>query len=125
VFKFIISGGSATISHLSIMAFLVWIGVNPLISTSTGVIVGAVVNYVLQYYYTFDSDTNHKTSIRNYILTVCLSFVSNFILFEMFHNLLHIGIIITQLFTSGIVAVQNYIIYKKFVFLREGGIYEV
>jgi len=51
MFKFIISGGSATIAHLSVMAFLVWAGVAPLISTSVGVIVGAVVNYILQYYY--------------------------------------------------------------------------
>jgi len=125
VFKFIISGGSATISHLSVMAFLVWLDVNPLISTSVGAIVGAVINYILQYYYTFDSDTKHKKSIRNYIITVCLSFVSNFIIFGAFHNFLHVSVIISQLFTSGIVAIQNYIIYKKFVFLREGGVYEV
>ena len=124
MFKFIISGGSATISHLSAMAFLVWIGVVPLISTSVGVIVGAIVNYVLQYYYTFDADIDHKKSIRNYIITVCFSFVSNFILFWVFHHLIGINIIFSQLLTSATVAIQNYIIYKKFVFLREGGVYE-
>ena len=124
MFKFIISGGSATIAHLSVMAFLVWIGVAPLISTSVGVIVGAIVNYVLQYYYTFDADVNHKKSIRNYIITVCLSFTSNFIFFWVFHHLFGINIIFSQLLTSATVAIQNYIIYKKFVFLREGGICE-
>ena len=124
MFKFIISGGSATISHLSAMAFLVWIGVTPLISTSAGVIVGAIVNYVLQYYYTFDANVDHKKSIKNYIITVGLSFTSNFILFWVFHHLFGINIIFSQLLTSATVAIQNYIIYKKFVFLREGGVYE-
>jgi len=124
VFKFIISGGSATVSHLSIMIFLVWVGVNPLISTSAGVIVGAIVNYILQYYYTFNANTDHKKSIKNYIVTVGLSFTSNFILFWVFHNLFYIDVILSQLLTSATVAIQNYIIYKKFVFLKEGGIYE-
>ena len=125
MFKFIISGGSATLAHLGSMAFLVWLGVNPLVSTSVGVVVGAIVNYILQYYYTFDANVNHKKSIRNYLITVSLSFLSNFILFGIFHNFLNINVIISQLLTSGCVAVQNYIIYKKFVFLREGGVYEV
>ncbi len=125
MFKFLISGGSATVSHLSVMAFLVWIGVAPLVSTSTGVVIGAIVNYVLQYYYTFDSDVNHKKSIKNYIVTVCLSFMSNFILFWMFHHILGVEVIFSQLLTSATVAIQNYIIYKKFVFLKEGEIYEV
>ena len=124
MFKFIISGGSATISHLSVMALLVWIGVNPLLSTSVGVIVGAVVNYILQYYFTFNANVNHKKSIRNYIVTVALSFTSNFILFLVFHHLLGIEVLYSQLLTSATVAIQNYIIYKKFVFLRKGGIYE-
>lgn len=124
MFKFIISGGSATVAHLSVMAFLVWIGVNPLISTSTGVIVGAIVNYILQYYYTFDANIKHKKSVRNYIITVSLSFISNFIIFWIFHNLIGVEVLIAQLLTSGIVAIQNYVVYKNFVFLREGGIYE-
>ncbi len=123
--KFIISGGSATFAHISVMAFLVWVGLDPLLSTSVGVIVGAVVNYILQYYYTFDSDAEHKNSVKNYLISVSLSFVSNAIVFAIVHNMFHIDVISAQLITSALVAVQNYIIYKKFVFLKNGGIYEV
>jgi len=125
VFKFIISGGSATVVHLSFLSLLVWIGVDPLVSTSVGVLAGAVVNYLLQYYYTFNADVKHNKSVRNYMITVCFSFGSNFILFAIFHNLLGLDVLVSQLLTSALVAVQNYIIYKKFVFLREGGIYEI
>lgn len=91
MFRFIISGGSATFIHLAAMASLVWIGVDPLVSTSVGVVLGAVVNYLLQYYYTFDADVKHRKSIRNYVISVGFSFVSNFILFAIFHNILDIN----------------------------------
>lgn len=122
--RFIISGGSATLCHLATMAFLVWVGVNANISTSAGVIVGAIFNYIFQYYYTFNSDTQHNYSILKYTITVSISFVSNLILFTLFHNYLQMGILISQLLTSAIVAIQNYIIYKNFVFLRKGVFYE-
>ncbi|MDX1808372.1 MAG: GtrA family protein [Sulfurospirillaceae bacterium] len=118
--RFIISGGTAVVFHLGTMALLVWLGVNASLSTSAGVIVGAVVNYIFQYYYTFDSDEKHNSSVFKYIITVSISFVSNLILFTLFHNLLHNGVIVSQLLTSAIVALQNYLIYKKFVFLRQG-----
>jgi len=122
--RFIISGGTATISHLGVMALLVWMGLNASLSTSIGVVVGAIINYIFQYYYTFDSDSKHHNSIFKYIITVSISFVSNLILFTLFHNILHNGVIVSQLLTSAIVALQNYLIYKKFVFLRQGVGYE-
>ncbi|WP_458699666.1 GtrA family protein [Sulfurospirillum sp. 1307] len=122
--RFIISGGSATLCHLGTMTLLVWLGINANISTSVGVIIGAIFNYIFQYYYTFDSDEQHNTSILKYIITVSISFVSNLILFTIFHNFLQINIFVSQLLTSAIVAIQNYLIYKNFVFLRNGAFYE-
>jgi putative flippase GtrA len=118
--RFVISGGTAVAFHLGTMALLVWLGVNASIATSSGVIIGAIVNYIFQYYYTFDSDAKHNSSGFKYIITVSISFVSNLILFTLFHNILHNGVILSQLLTSAIVALQNYVIYKKFVFLRQG-----
>ncbi len=123
--RFVISGGSATLCHIGTMAGLVWFGINASLATSIGVIVGAIFNYIFQYYYTFNSDTKHNNSVVKYIITVSISFVSNLLLFMFFHNILQNGVIASQLFTSAVVAIQNYIIYKKFVFLREGAIYEV
>jgi len=122
--KFLLTGGGATICHLGMMWFLVWFGFNATLSSSVGVIIGAVVNYIFQYHYTFESDTKHSKSIRNYLITVMLSFVSNLILFMFFHEFLKINVLFSQLLTSAMVALQNYIIYKKFVFLKEGAIYE-
>ncbi len=122
--RFIISGGSATLCHLGTMAVLIWLGVNAAIATSVGMVAGAVYNYIFQYYYTFNSNQKHHKSFSKYVITVSIYFVSNLLLFTLFHNMLQYEVFISQLLTSAIVAVQNYIIYKKFVFLREDAAYE-
>ncbi len=122
--RFIISGGSATLCHLGTMAVLIWLGINATIATSVGMVAGAIYNYIFQYYYTFSSNQKHHKSFSKYIITVSIYFVSNLLLFTLFHNILQYEVFISQLITSAIVAVQNYIIYKKFVFLREDAAYE-
>ena len=116
--RFVMSGGGATLLHFSSMTFLVWLGVNAIFATAFGMVLGAVVNYIFQYYYTFDSNTKHHTSIFKYCLSVALSFTSNMLLFTLFYTLLHFNAFVSQLLTSALVAIQNYCIYKKFVFLR-------
>lgn len=123
--RFILSGGVATLVHLASMGGLVSAGLNPIVSTSVGVILGAITNYILQYYYTFDADDKHMSSGFKYIITVGISFVSNLILFTVFYNVLNLSVISSQLLTSAIVALQNYTIYKYFVFLRKEQIFEV
>lgn len=116
--RFVMSGGGATLLHLSSMTLLVWLGVNAIFATAFGMVLGAVVNYIFQYYYTFDSNTKHHTSIFKYGMSVALSFASNMLLFTLFYTLLHFNALVSQLMTSALVAIQNYCIYKKFVFLR-------
>lgn len=116
--RFIFSGGSATLAHLGIMALLIKLGTDPMLSTSAGMASGAVLNYILQYYYTFDTNAKHHRSILKYFVSVCISFVSNLLLFMLFYKILKNDALVSQLFTSALVALQNYWIYKKFVFLR-------
>lgn len=117
--RFVMSGGGATLIHLSSMTFLIWLDVNAIFATAFGMVLGAVMNYLFQYYYTFDSNTKHHTSILKYGMSVAISFASNMLLFTLFYTLLHVNAFISQLLTSALVAVQNYCIYKKFVFLRK------
>ena len=122
--KFIISGGGATACHFSIMWLLIYFKIHATISTAVGMIVGAILNYFLQYNWTFKADIDHFKSTKNYIITVILSFGSNLLLFWLFYEFFSINTLLSQILTSSIVAFQNYLIYKKFVFLRKGALYE-
>ena len=116
--KFLLSGGSATAVHFSVMAVFIYFGLDSFYATIIGSISGAIFNYVLQYFYTFNSDKSHFKSIATYSIAVFLSFLSNAYLFSLFNYDLKMGIIFSQLVTTSIVTLQNYIVYKYFVFLK-------
>ena len=116
--RFIISGGSSTLLHYITMGLLIFLGMDAIWATSIGAVSGAVYNYVLQYYYTFRSQRKHKHSLYAYLAASVLAWLSNLLLFMLFHKILEAGIIIAQLLTTSIVTLQNFIIYKKLVFLH-------
>ena len=116
--RFIISGGSSTLLHYITMGLLIFLGMDAIWATSIGAVSGAVYNYVLQYYYTFRSQRKHRHSLYAYLAASVLAWLSNLLLFMLFHKILEAGIIIAQLLTTSIVTLQNFIIYKKLVFLH-------
>jgi len=117
--RFILSGGSATLLHYSVMAFLIFIEVKPIYATTIGALSGAIFNYFLQYHYTFKSDKAHLHAISIYSMAAALGFVSNAVLFLILHDFLENGVIISQLITTLIVTVQNYLVYKNLVFFSK------
>ena len=116
--RFIISGGSSTILHYTTMALLIFLGMDAIWATSIGAVSGAICNYVLQYYFTFRSVRKHRHSLQTYLISSVLAWLSNLLLFLLFHKILGVGIIIAQLLTTLIVTLQNFIIYKKLVFFQ-------
>lgn len=116
IFKFLITGGLATLIHYVCMFILIYLTISPVIATFIGAIIGAIVNYILQYYVTFNSKKSHFVSILKYVITVLLGIVSNTLLFILFYEKLNFLIIIAQLLTTLIVTVQNFVLYKFLVF---------
>lgn len=122
--RFILSGGSATALHFTVMGLLIYWEVDPLWATSTGAVAGALFNYILQYYYTFRSDRQHSHSILAYLFAAVLAWLTNLAVFALLHNMLGAGIIIAQLGATLIVTIQNYVVYKKLVFLQNTSMME-
>ena len=119
--RFIISGGSSTALHYITMGLLIFLSMDATWATSIGAVSGAICNYVLQYYYTFRSDRKHRYSLQVYLISSVLAWLSNLLLFMLFHKILEVGVIIAQLVTTLIVTLQNFIMYKKLVFLPNTG----
>jgi len=119
--RFILSGGSSTAVHFATMGLLIYFGMDAVLATSTGAVAGAIFNYILQYFYTFRSDRRHLHSMAAYLVAAVLAWLSNLLLFVLFHEILGAGIITAQLTTTLIVTLQNFIVYKKLVFLQNTG----
>lgn len=102
------------------MAILIAVGIDPVYATAGGAFVGAIFNYIMQYYYTFKSDNTHIYAVFTYSLTVLFGFLSNELIFVLFYNFLKERVIISQLSATAVVTIQNYLAYKYLVFSSKG-----
>jgi putative flippase GtrA len=116
IYRFLLSGGSATLLHYSVMAFLIFLSTDPVYATAIGALCGAVFNYALQYHYTFKSRNSHLYTISIYSVAAGVALLSNSLLFILFYDFLHRGVLLSQLITTAIVTIQNYLIYKYVIF---------
>lgn len=114
--KFILSGGSATLLHYVVMALLILVSIDPTYATAAGALFGAIFNYILQYHYTFKSDRAHTYTILTYTLAALFGLLVNEVVFVLFYKVVNAGVIISQLSATAVVTIQNYLLYKYFVF---------
>ena len=119
IVRFVVGGGSATLVHYVVMGLLITSGVDAVVATSVGAVVGAVYNYFFQYYRVFRSERHHLQAMMRYGMTVGLYFVSNVVLFALFYRVAGMGIVISQILATAVVAVQNYFLYQKFVYIEK------
>ncbi len=114
--RFCISGGIATLCHFALMALLIHWQINPLQATAAGATLGAVVNYVLQFHFTFAARARHQTALPAYLVTVAAGWLLNLILFRVFLAWLDGHAAPAQVLTTALITVLNMIWYKRFVF---------
>jgi putative flippase GtrA len=68
--KFSAVGALGTLAHYSVLVSLVQLlSVNVLVASSTGAIVGALVNYFLNYKWTFNSNKRHSEAMAKFFVT--------------------------------------------------------
>ena len=114
--RFMTSGGTATLVHFMTMGVLVYSGTEPSIATAIGAIAGAILNYLLQYYFAFRSSRRHSLSLISYTAASGLAWISNLILFILFHDFIELNVVFAQLSATAVVTIQNYFVYNKLVF---------
>jgi len=117
--RFLMGGGSATLVHFLVMAFFVYLDVHAVVATAIGMVAGAVYNYLFQYYFVFHSRQEHPLTLLRYGVTVGLYFITNVLLFALFYRVIGMGIFWSQILATAVVAVQNYWMYKHFVYSEE------
>lgn len=116
VIRFCISGGIATLAHWCVMALLIIGQQDAVVATAVGATVGAALNYLLQFHFTFAAQARHQTALPAYFIAVIASWSLNLALFGMLHQWLQWNALIAQLCTTGVVMLLNMIWYKRYVF---------
>ncbi len=114
--RFCISGGMATAVHYLTMAGAIGLGWSWGAATALGAGMGAVLNYLLQYSFTFRSTGGHGRASPRYLLSVLLSWLLNSSFFLVLTAAPLMNVYAAQLLTTAGVALCNYAIMKRYVF---------
>jgi putative flippase GtrA len=108
--KFSAVGAVGTLAHYAVLVSLVQLlSVNVLVASSIGAIAGALVNYSLNYKWTFNSNRRHSEAMVKFFTVATVGFVMNGLFMGLFTKVLVFHYLIAQVMTTGIVLFWNFL----------------
>lgn len=107
--KFALVGGVATLFQYLILVFLVELFyLDPVFSSSFGFLCSCVLNYLLNYKFTFFSNKKHSEAFLKFTLIAGFGLVLNTLSMFVFVNYLEIVYFFSQVLSTTIVLFWNY-----------------
>lgn len=110
-------GTIGTLGHYTILIVLVqfWT-VDPVFASSLGFIVGAIINYILNYHFTFQSDKRHAEALTKFLIVATIGAgINGFIMYIGVENT-NINYMIVQIFATFAVLLWNFVVNKLWTF---------
>ena len=102
-------GGIGTFTHYVTLIILVQIiGIPPVPSSVAGFIVGALVNYYLNYRFTFRSKKNHREAIIKFFVIALMGLMLNTVIMAMGTMIVVLNYFLAQMIATGIVLIWNF-----------------
>ena len=120
-FRFIVSGGTAAVLHISLaFVFTDIFGIWYLYSSIIAFLCAVGVGFVLQKHWTFQDKEVDGTHLQflKYGTTSGTALLANAILMYSLVDILDLWYLYAQVLTSGTIAIGNYFIYKYLIFNR-------
>ena len=112
--KFAWVGIISTGCHYVALVLLVeTFGLVPLVATMIGYVVGATMNYMLNFKFTFKSEAQHLVTFPKFIMMVVIGFILNAAIMYVLDFWIYI---FSQLVATGVVFAVNFILGKYWVF---------
>lgn len=94
-------------------------GVSPVLATSVGYLIGALVNYTLNYRFTFKSSKPHRDSGPKFFLIALMTGILNALLVYLGVNLMGMHYLLVQIFATLIVFLSNFVLHSTWTFRLE------
>jgi putative flippase GtrA len=116
-FSFAAIGTVGTLAHYSALLALVQVGhFNPVMSSGVGFIIGALVNYFLNYRLTFRSTKLHRDSMPKFFLVALSGLMFNTAIMEFVTEILKQHYIVGQVLATAGVLVWNFTVNRCWTF---------
>ena len=111
------AGAIGTLAHYALLITLVQLaGVPAVTASAAGATIGALVNYVLNYRFTFASQRAHRVALPRFALVSILGIVLNTIVIAALLALARVHYVVAQVIATGVVLLVGFIVNRKWTF---------
>jgi putative flippase GtrA len=115
--KFLLVGGGATTVQFGMLVLFVELGMMPpILASILGYITGAVVNYLLNYYFTFLSDGKHLPTALKFTAVVVSALGLNALVMYVSIELLNIYYLLAQVITTLLILAWNFTAHRYWTY---------
>jgi putative flippase GtrA len=88
----------------------------PVTASAAGAGVGAVINYLMNYRFTFRSSRRHRDTVWRFAIVACVSLAANTLLMWIGIELLKVHYLISQLVTTALVLLGSFSVHRFWTF---------
>lgn len=116
--RFCLVGSVGTAVHYSALVAIVHLLGMPMIGSIVGFVLGAMVNYVLNYRYTFKSVQRYPVTLAKFFTTACAGLILNTLVMGLLTGLLGVHYFVSQLLATAGVVLWNFTVNLRWTFHR-------
>ena len=116
--RFCLVGSVGTAAHYSALVAIVHLQGKPMIGSIVGFVLGAMVNYVLNYRYTFKSEQRYPVTLAKFFATACAGLALNTLIMGLLISLLNVHYFVSQLLATAGVVLWNFTVNLRWTFHR-------
>jgi len=110
-------GTIGTIGHYIVLVTLVQaMSTPPTYASAFGFVVGALINYYLNYRYTFRSTKNHPETLVKFMLVAALGFLINAGIMYLGTEVVAVNYLAVQIASTSVILVNNFVFNKLWTF---------
>ena len=109
-------GACGTVTHYATLIAGVSLGIDPLVASALGWTLGAVVNYSLNYRFTFRSRLSHRQAAPRFALIAAIGLVLNTLLMAVQIGPLGLNYLVAQVFATGAILCCNFLLSRSWAF---------
>lgn len=115
--KFAAIGVIGTAAHYVLLISLVqFLSIDAIIASGAGFTLGAIINYYLNFHYTFQSTKLHTDALPKFFTVALIGLCINTILMSLLTGMNDIHYLLSQIIATGIVLIWNFIANKIWTF---------
>ena len=114
-------GVFGTAAHYLVLVLMVEsLGARPVFASCAGFLVGALVNYSLNYRFTFQSNRRHRKALPRFYLVATVGFILNAVIMMWLAEKLGLPYILAQITATGLVLVWGFTANSLWTFGHAG-----